>query len=215
MAGLEQSVTGSAPGRAIQSVCIPLFCLLIIPAVLLFTPLLCCSPADRIQLALLCLLLLLCLALLLNLLQDCCCRLRLALVSSAGPHTMATDPQELPPDAMGPTAEHVATQLALRLAAISSRNKPAHSPTLCLYLGAFSFGKAPNFWWGLVGAPRRDPQNGMFLMRLSVSKVKIHIIYALGSRILTFDPSLHISLLVVCLTCQKHVITKLYSVRYC
>jgi hypothetical protein len=83
---------------------------------------------------------------------------------------MATDFQELPPDApQGPTAELVATQLGLHLATICARSKPFHIVSLFALI------------WGhsarivLCGYPQKIPQLRFFLFGILCSALFLAI----------------------------------------
>ena len=71
---------------------------------------------------------------------------------------MATDLQELPPDAKCPTAELVATQLALHLATICTRSKLVPIVPLYALIWGHSFGVVHMGWFWVVGDPTQGYQ---------------------------------------------------------
>ena len=111
---------------------------------------------------------------------------------SAWPHTVATDLQELPPGAKGPTTELMATQLEFHLATIRGRSKLFHtmwsSPTLWPYLGAFLLGGLE--WLGVVGAPTEgSPEWHVQTCFFHIKGQNTHYLCARIKK-LTLDPSL-------------------------
>jgi hypothetical protein len=84
---------------------------------------------------------------------------------SAWPHTVATDLQELPPDAKCPTAKHVATQLGLNLATIHAKSKLFHIIPLFALIPSGGFGCLG----GVFGPTHRVPKMARFECVFSTS----------------------------------------------